>query len=477
VSPVAGNVDLQIGKIFRLSSVAGDPLGSAARRLWYRRRAAGQLDLPSAKPFPEERSSKERKGLQGLHAQGKAFMPKGKGFMPKGKGFMPNITEIKRNTNTERFIKTDLGLLALHLPSRLRELYGRLRLYAWKDGKCFAKHATLASEIGLRSDRQVRNLLDQLRQLRLIEWQRGRYSNHYVVLNPDRKWISGLTGNGFPLSDRKRISDRIESSSIEDFKRSPSPTPPPPGAGPRAKPPRKPEASAGKTKIKKSNSDDDEKTKPRPHALTEAEFRAELIERHGATFDADRCLANVRRQLEKCSGLSLTDFLQYDAEYTTAPDAIRNPCGYYVGLAKELRSSAVAAVLDGAYAPLRNGEAAPPEPPRDEHGRCAACRGVGKLLFSGSEKSTPDGAYCTCRLGRDLAKLARRDAEAAKKPLTPNSEEGVSDEPKTRARDARSTVLARRDAEAAKKGPLKEGPPPKVLVTCVTCHAGQKKGA
>ena len=124
------------------------------------------------------------------------------------------------------FIKVPVELLSLGLPSRLLHLYGRLRLHAGKDGKCWVTHDKLAEEIGLRSirwgDRQVRNLLTELRRLRLISWQRRRYWSDFVVYPPDRKWISDLiasdrkttsdlTGNKFPLcnvSERKKISDR-----------------------------------------------------------------------------------------------------------------------------------------------------------------------------------------------------------------------------------------------------------------------------
>jgi hypothetical protein len=249
--------------------------------------------------------------------------------------------------------------------------------------------------------------------LKLIEWTRGQRSNAYRVLNPDVKWISHQMCNGVHISDVKRASHRKESSSKRSIEKSPSPTPPPSGAGPpRAKPPRKSEASRpertpGKTQNAKSNFDD-EKTKPRPHALTEAEFRDELKERHGAAFDADRCIQNIKRQLEKCSGLSMMDFVRHDAEHTTAPAAIHNPNGYYTSLAKQLRHTTVAAGLSAAFDPLRApAAAAVPEPERDQRGLCVKCGGPGVLK---------DGTFCTCAMGRDLEGLARRDkVQAAKK--------------------------------------------------------------
>ena len=317
----------------------------------------------------------------------------------------------------ELFLQVDLQMLAeFGLPPRLLMLYGRLRLHAGKDGKCFVRHEKLAEEIGLHGkyrDRQVRKLLNQLRQLRLISWRRGRYCNYFDVHDPDRNWISGQTGTGVPLSDRNWSSDRKDvSSSKEESKRGPlPPTPSPQGEGerPRPKSPRKPEGPrreqpAEKTKTQEFQKvDDDENPKPRPLASSpEAEFRQRLIERHGPLFDAEGCMKHVRKQLEKTGGLSLADFLAFDTARTTAPSALKNPGGYYVGLAKELRNAAVAAAFDAATTPLRQA-AAPPEPPRDDKGRCIDCGGPGVLK---------DGSYCTCQMGRDLKDLERRTAQS-----------------------------------------------------------------
>lgn len=44
----------------------------------------------------------------------------------------------------------------------------------------------------------------------------------------------------------------------------------------------------------------------------------------------------------------------------------------------------------------------PATPPRDAHGRCSRCGGVGGFA---------DGSYCTCALGRDLEKIHRKSTE------------------------------------------------------------------
>jgi hypothetical protein len=304
---------------------------------------------------------------------------------------------------TDRFTKVYDELIALGLSPRLVLLYGRLVYHAGKDGKCYPKQSTLAKEIGLTSRRSrahVLRLLKELRRLRLIEWTRGRYSNAYQVLNPDVTFLRHQMSSGCDISDVTKMRHRKESSSKEGSKEEEKPRPK--SARQRAVPHEPPETPNTKTKT----SDDDEKPKPRPHALTEAEFRDALRERHGETFDAERCIQNIKRQLEKCSGLSMTDFLRYDAEHTTAPKAIHNPHGFYTQLAKQLRHATVAAGLTGAFDPLR-AATAPPEPPRDERGLCKACGGPGVLK---------DGAFCTCPMGRGLEQLARRDkAQAAKK--------------------------------------------------------------
>jgi hypothetical protein len=309
--------------------------------------------------------------------------------------------------NQELFVKTDVELLALGLPSRALHLYGRLRLHAGRHGRAYPKHSTLAKELGLKSTRHVRRLLDLLQQFRLIEWTRTGGANEYKVLPPDRTFLSHRIGQKRPLSDRTKKSYIKDGHHQKKFlKDSPSPTPSPQGreTPPRTKPPRQPasphpERPDGKTQAAKKT-DDDEKTKPRPPVLSpEQEFRERLKERHGATFDTKRCIQVVNRQLEKC-GLTLADFLAFDAERTTAPAVIANPNGYYTDLAKDLRKAAVSAARHSAHEPLRRAaETALPEPERDHRGLCKACGGPGLLA---------DGAFCSCPIGRDLEKLGRR---------------------------------------------------------------------
>jgi hypothetical protein len=108
----------------------------------------------------------------------------------------------------ELFVKTDVDLLSLGLPSRLLHLYGRLRLYAGRSGKCCPKHSTLAKEIGLRSREHLQRLVAKLQRLRLIESKRGRYFNTYRVLNPDVTFLSHQMQQKSHISDVTKKSHR-----------------------------------------------------------------------------------------------------------------------------------------------------------------------------------------------------------------------------------------------------------------------------
>jgi hypothetical protein len=311
------------------------------------------------------------------------------------------------------FLQVDLQMLSeFGLAPRLLVLYGRLRLHAGKDGNCFVKHTTLAREIGLRSDRQVRNLLTQLRRLRLITWRRSRYISHFEVLTPDRKWISGQTGNGFPLSDRKRVSDRKEgSSSKEVLKRGPlTPTPFPEGRGamrPSQKAVELGDKQGAATPARRQKADlDDDEAKPPPSLPPEQEFRHRLAGRHGSTFDADTCVASLKRQLDK-RGISFPEFLDYDARRTTGQ--VNNPTGYYTALVKDL----VRQRRDQIFEDWPTAVAEPVAPAVvDAHGRCANCHGSGVR---------PNGLFCdACQLGRDLERSVCRK----QKPHTSTSKGG-----------------------------------------------------
>ena len=88
----------------------------------------------------------------------------------------------------------DPRLIAAGLNPRLVVLYGTLRIQADRDRKVQATHDMLAAKIGIRSREQVWRLLRQLRDLRLVEWQRGRDLNTYWVYEIDVAWVSAWKG-------------------------------------------------------------------------------------------------------------------------------------------------------------------------------------------------------------------------------------------------------------------------------------------
>ena len=308
------------------------------------------------------------------------------------------------------FIKTDLDLLAVPgISPRLRELYGRLALHAGKDGRCHPRWATLAREIGVKDRTTVYRLLRELKSLRLVDWKRyGRYANEYEVLVPDVAFLQRQTLHGRNLSDvagTQPIIDKRRSKEI--FKRGPQPPTPSPGGKGSRPPATVPECSgpirerpAGKKTAKAKAVDDDEAPPP------EQEFRRRL-ERHGAGFDADACVANVNRQLVKCGGLSFAEFVAYDQQHSTGT-AFRNPNGYYTHLVRQFRQHTVQAAADAVTEPLRQAAAnAPPETERDSRGLCARCGGPGTIA---------GGSFCSCPIGRDLEKAARRKPKSETNP-------------------------------------------------------------
>lgn len=110
-------------------------------------------------------------------------------------------------TPTRLYAQLDLEIMSDKGISRTaKALYGRLLFFAGKDGRCNPSHETLAAQLGV-GDRQIRNLLRELRNVGLISWRRTRSSASYEInppeaaFTPDRKLTSGL--------DRKSISCEI----------------------------------------------------------------------------------------------------------------------------------------------------------------------------------------------------------------------------------------------------------------------------
>ena len=63
------------------------------------------------------------------------------------------------------FVTAPLALMEIPgFPPRLILAYSRLVLHAGENGRCYPKHQTLAREIGMKSRRQIVNLLHELRE-------------------------------------------------------------------------------------------------------------------------------------------------------------------------------------------------------------------------------------------------------------------------------------------------------------------------
>jgi hypothetical protein len=60
-------------------------------------------------------------------------------------------------------------------------VYGRLRLFAGRDGRCYPSQETLAREVCLH-ERELRNLLSELRAAGWINWHQTRSTCVYTVL-------------------------------------------------------------------------------------------------------------------------------------------------------------------------------------------------------------------------------------------------------------------------------------------------------
>jgi hypothetical protein len=279
-------------------------------------------------------------------------------------------------------------------------LYGRLRLYAGKDGRAYPKHETLASEVCL-AERQVRYLLMELKAAGWIDWTRTRTSCVYTIYPDRQKSADQARQDVADLSAEKcrsRLAEKCQSEgskpnscnvgevrngkpkrSIENHHQNRKSQK---KESPCAKSSATPEDENQKPFSKKV--DDDEKPKPRaPFENPEMEFSARIAERHGTTVDMERLLQIVRSELD-CGPLS--EFLEEDLKTTTAPDTIRNVGAYYRDLARKVMRQKQVAGLEWTTTPLQA-----PQPTFKPSCTC----NDGRLL---------GGGYCTCKVGE-----ARRD--------------------------------------------------------------------
>ena len=126
------------------------------------------------------------------HAEPKTIIP------PAGPAFMTLPLVIARN---------------LELSGNAKLLYSRLMLYAGKNGICTPSHETLAAEIGVK-ERQVRNILAELKGCSLVSWHRRRTSSTYTVhppesfKSPERQDVAGHDRQVIAGLDRQDFADK-----------------------------------------------------------------------------------------------------------------------------------------------------------------------------------------------------------------------------------------------------------------------------
>lgn len=297
-------------------------------------------------------------------------------------------------------------------------LFGRLKLYAGKDGKAFPKHETLAREMCI-SDRQVRTLLTELKALNRIDWTQTRGSCHFEIKPPedwkktsdlDRTKTSGVAGTNLPTKTGRKLPTEKKYRKSSSKRRSEKQD-----VRYCAEPENSTEqhSCTHQRPALSSKVDDDEmQTTFFRKRLQDPkqEFAARLKDRHGDRVDSERTRDLVSIDLANL-GLTLgEEFLDFEAATTTNPSGLHNAVGHYRRLAKKFSNERAKKVIEDQLA--TRALLTVIEPPK----RCETCKGGGRLTY-------PDGGYCTCRMGTDLKQAEERcarDREKAESAAAPD---------------------------------------------------------
>lgn len=289
-------------------------------------------------------------------------------------------------------------------------IYGRLCRYAGENGLAYPAVATLGVEVGL-SIGQVRRYLKELQNKKLLEIVRrsnGGASNYYYFLwhevftqnketNVEQMLLPLLNVPEEALSEMP-VVPLAETVAEENHPQESQKTICAIGNLEKRRlttaEEKHPEAKA--KRFRKTADDEHSKSSPQ----TEEDFDFLLISRHSklSPFLRHEIQRDVRRDLAKV-GISLTQFLAYDAEKTTNAAVIVNPGGYYRTLVSRLagRDKEVARELMVAQNELL-------QRPVKINEKCVTCpSGLGLQL---------DGTFCRCAMGRDLEKVERWKATA-----------------------------------------------------------------
>jgi hypothetical protein len=331
----------------------------------------------------------------------------------------PSSQDGDRRGDAELFVKVPLQILNDGSLSHAAKLvYGRLKLYAGKNGRCYPSQQTLAREVCLR-ERQLRNVLLELQVAGWIDWRQTRSTCVYTIFS-DRQKTADQTGKNFPVRpedlrrsrpegncqqkrgfenhhqhQQKNIekSAAVRQRSLQNSEHDPS--------------------SHGKTPSK-SKIDDDEKNhfaipagphlelngrlknghafmkaddgKPKPllpYCSPEDELRD--VYRNKAGLDIAPDVLSRIKSLCELRSVTLAEYV--DALRPHVPNAWANPAGFLTDFARKIHSKTVggnpAQVLTHDDMIVK------------ETARCTNCRGVG----------TKDGEYCSCKLGRELKRI------------------------------------------------------------------------
>ncbi len=112
--------------------------------------------------------------------------------------------------------------------------YGVLLSYAWQEDFCYPAQASIAKDLNLK-ERQVRNLLTELKKAGLINWKQQGLNkpNIYFILSvtnsenkedrqniaiPDRQENASLDRQNMSHPERQNIADKLDSLEEESYK-------------------------------------------------------------------------------------------------------------------------------------------------------------------------------------------------------------------------------------------------------------------
>jgi hypothetical protein len=276
-------------------------------------------------------------------------------------GFIPIPLEIVRDPN---------------LSPSAKLVYGRLKLYAGKDGRCFVKHKTLGAEVCLEN-RQLRTVLAELRAAGWIDWRRGRTNCHYTIhsvrqktADQDRQKSANVTGGKPPVRSAENRQQKRRSENHHPKQESEKRT------ASRLKRPTSEMALPQKPGFESQISDDDSDL-PLPGESPEDEIKRLTAERGDPLSEKDwwdiKAMAETR-------GITLIDLSALARKNNGAWHSSA------AGLRWLIRNYRVKATTAERVASAR-------EAPPLNGGRCSKCQGLGRLS---------EGEYCECLMGRDL---------------------------------------------------------------------------